>query len=92
MLESYVLNSTATKHNMDDLAKEYLGVETIHYEDVAGKGAKQIGFQEVSIEQAAPYAAEDADITLQLHQVLYAKADTAAKIARVIYGNGSPAD
>ncbi|MGZ8181398.1 MAG: DNA polymerase I [Methylobacter sp.] len=73
MLESYVLNSTATKHNMDDLAKEYLGVETIHYEDVTGKGAKQIGFQEVSIEQAAPYAAEDADITLQLHQVLGAK-------------------
>ncbi|MCF7965128.1 MAG: DNA polymerase I [Methylobacter tundripaludum] len=73
MLESYVLNSTATKHNMDDLAKEYLGVETIHYEDVAGKGAKQIGFQEVSIEQATPYAAEDADITLQLHQVLSAK-------------------
>ncbi|MCK9621755.1 MAG: DNA polymerase I [Methylobacter sp.] len=73
MLESYVLNSTATKHNMDDLAKEYLGVETIHYEDVAGKGAKQIGFQEVPIEQAAPYAAEDADITLQLHQVLYGK-------------------
>ncbi|MDP1774598.1 MAG: DNA polymerase I [Methylobacter sp.] len=73
MLESYVLNSTATKHNMDDLAKEYLGVETIHYEDVAGKGAKQIGFQEVPIEQAAPYAAEDADITLQLHQVLAAK-------------------
>ena len=73
MLESYVLNSTATKHNMDDLAKEYLGVTTIHYEDVAGKGAKQIPFQEVSIEQAAPYAAEDADITLQLHQVLMAK-------------------
>jgi DNA polymerase-1 len=73
MLESYVLNSTATKHNMDDLAKEYLGVETIHYEDVAGKGAKQIPFQEVALEQAAPYAAEDADITLRLHQVLYAK-------------------
>lgn len=73
MLESYVLNSTATKHNMDDLAREYLGVDTIHYEDVAGKGAKQIGFQEVPIEQAAPYAAEDADITLQLHQALNAK-------------------
>ncbi len=73
MLESYVLNSTATKHNMDDLAKEYLGVTTIHYEDVAGKGAKQIPFQEVTIEQAGPYAAEDADITLQLHQVLMAK-------------------
>jgi len=73
MLESYVLNSTATKHNMDDLAKEYLGIDTIHYEHVAGKGAKQIGFQEVSIEQAAPYAAEDADITLQLHRVLSEK-------------------
>ncbi|WP_262967097.1 DNA polymerase I [Methylobacter psychrophilus] len=73
MLESYVLNSTATKHNMDDLAKEYLGLTTIHYEDVAGKGAKQIPFQEVTIEQAAPYAAEDADITLQLHQVLMTK-------------------
>ena len=73
MLESYVLNSTATKHNMDDLAKEYLGVTTIHYEDVAGKGAKQIPFQEVTLEQAAPYAAEDADITLRLHQVLMAK-------------------
>ena len=73
MLESYVLNSTATKHNMDDLAKEYLGVTTIHYEDVAGKGAKQIPFQEVAIEEAAPYAAEDADITLQLHQVLMTK-------------------
>jgi len=73
MLESYILNSTATKHNMDDLAKEYLGVTTIHYEDVAGKGAKQIPFQEVSLEQAAPYAAEDADITLRLHQVLMAK-------------------
>ncbi|MDD2658905.1 MAG: DNA polymerase I [Methylococcales bacterium] len=73
MLESYVLNSTATKHNMDDLAKEYLGVATIHYEDVAGKGAKQIPFQEVSLEQAAPYAAEDADITLRLHHVLMAK-------------------
>ena len=73
MLESYVFNSTATKHNMDDLAKEYLGVETIHYQDVAGKGAKQIGFQEVPIELAAPYAAEDADITFQLHNRLIAK-------------------
>jgi DNA polymerase-1 len=71
MLESYVLNSTATKHNMDDLAKEYLNITTIHYEDIAGKGAKHIGFQKVPIEQAAPYAAEDADITLQLHQMLY---------------------
>lgn len=73
MLESYVLNSTATRHNMDDLAKEYLGVTTIHYEDITGKGVKQISFQEVPIEQAAPYAAEDADITLQLHQTLITK-------------------
>ena len=73
MLESYVLNSTATKHNMDDLAKHYLGMETIHYEDVAGKGAKQIGFAEVSIEKASEYAAEDADITLRLHQTLAEK-------------------
>ena len=73
MLESYVLNSTATRHNMDDLAKEYLGVTTTHYEDITGKGVKQISFQEVPIEQAAPYAAEDADITLQLHQTLITK-------------------
>jgi len=71
MLESYVLDSTRTKHNMDDLAKVYLNRETIHYEDVAGKGAKQIGFSEVSIEEAGPYAAEDADITLALHQTLF---------------------
>ncbi|WP_394752036.1 DNA polymerase I [Crenothrix sp.] len=73
MLASYVLNSTASKHNMDDLAKHYLGVDTIHYHDVAGKGAKQIPFKEVNIEQAGPYAAEDADITLRLHEVLSAK-------------------
>ncbi len=73
MLESYVLNSTATKHNMDDIAKAYLGLTTIHYEDVAGKGAKQIPFQEVTIEQATPYAAEDANITLQIHQALLPK-------------------
>ncbi len=73
MLESYVLNSTATKHNMDDIAKHYLGVDTIHYEDVTGKGAKQIPFQEVGIEQASEYAAEDADISLQIHELLIAK-------------------
>lgn len=71
MLESYVLNSTATRHDMDSVARRYLGVETIHYEDVAGKGAKQIGFDAVPLEQAAPYAAEDADITLRLHNVLW---------------------
>ncbi|MBE0469666.1 MAG: DNA polymerase I [Methyloprofundus sp.] len=73
MLESYVIDSTRTKHNMDDLAQVYLNRHTLHYEDVAGKGAKQIGFAEVPIEQAAQYAAEDADITLALHQVLAPK-------------------
>jgi DNA polymerase-1 len=73
MLESYVLNSTATRHNMDALAEKYLGQKTIHYEEVAGKGAKQIGFDQVAIEIAAPYAAEDADITLRLHRQLFPK-------------------
>ena len=70
MLESYVLNSIATRHNMDDLAKFYLHKETIHYEDVAGKGARQITFDQVDVEQATAYASEDADITLQLHECL----------------------
>jgi DNA polymerase I len=70
MLASYIVNSTASRHDMDTLASNYLGIETIHYEDVAGKGAKQIPFNQVSIEDAAPYAAEDADIVLKLHRVL----------------------
>ncbi|HET8709866.1 MAG TPA: DNA polymerase I [Spongiibacteraceae bacterium] len=73
MLESYVLDAVGTRHDMDSLALKYLGVETIHYEDVAGKGAKQIGFSQVAIDVAAEYAAEDADITLQLHQALWPK-------------------
>ncbi|MDJ0904425.1 MAG: DNA polymerase I [Woeseiaceae bacterium] len=73
MLESYVLNSVATRHDMDSVARHYLGRETIHYEDVAGKGAKQLTFNEIDIETAAPYAAEDADITLQLHETLWSK-------------------
>ena len=71
MLESYVLDSTASRHDMDSLAKKHLGHETIHYEDVAGKGAKQLSFNEVPVEVAAPYAAEDADITLKLHESLW---------------------
>jgi DNA polymerase I len=71
MLESYVLNSVATRHDMDSVAKLYLGVDTIKYEDVAGKGAKQIGFDQVAVETAATYAAEDADVTLQMHQALW---------------------
>ncbi|MBT8079442.1 MAG: DNA polymerase I [Gammaproteobacteria bacterium] len=73
MLESYVLNSVATRHDMDSVAGHYLGVTTIHYEDVAGKGAKQLTFNQVDLEQAAPYAAEDADITLQLHKHLWSE-------------------
>jgi DNA polymerase I len=73
MLESYVWNSVASRHDMDSLAQLYLGVTTIKYEDVAGKGAKQIGFDQVAVEIAANYAAEDADVTLQLHQALWSK-------------------
>ena len=71
MLESYVLDSTATRHDLDSVAKKYLGVDTIHFEDVAGKGASQIGFDQVAVDKAADYAAEDADITLRLHRVLW---------------------
>lgn len=71
MLQSYVLDSTASRHDMNSLAEKYLGRTTIHFEDVAGKGKKQLTFNEIEIEQAAPYAAEDADITLQLHQTLW---------------------
>lgn len=69
MLQSYVLESHRT-HNMDDLAMRHLGLEAIHFEDVAGKGAKQVPFNQVTVETASNYAAEDADITLQLHQTL----------------------
>jgi DNA polymerase I len=71
MLESYVWNSVATRHDMDSTAQKYLGIETIHYEDVAGKGAKQIPFNQVPIERAAEYSAEDADVTLRLHRTLW---------------------
>ena len=71
MLESYVLNSVASRHNMDDLAQHYLNKSTIKFEEIAGKGKAQKTFNQIALEQAAPYAAEDADITLQLHQTLY---------------------
>ena len=71
MLESYVLDSTATRHDMDSLALKYLGQKTIHFEDVAGKGAKQLTFNQVKVEEAGPYAAEDADVTLRLHSALW---------------------
>jgi DNA polymerase-1 len=81
MLESYVLNSTATRHDMDSMAKHYLGLDTIHFEDVAGKGAKQIGFNQVSIERAAEYSAEDADVTLRLHRTLWPRLERTPKLA-----------
>jgi DNA polymerase-1 len=71
MLESYVLDSTATRHDMDSLALKYLGQKTIHFEDIAGKGSKQLTFNQIRLEEAGPYAAEDADITLRLHQALW---------------------
>lgn len=71
MLESYVLDSASNNHDMDSLALKYLGWRTIQYEDVAGKGAKQIPFDQVAVAKAATYAAEDADVTLQLHQTLW---------------------
>ena len=73
MLESYVLNSVASRHNMDDLALKYLGISTVHFEDIAGKGARQLTFNQISIDRAGHYAAEDADITLQLHQALWSR-------------------
>jgi DNA polymerase-1 len=83
MLESYVLNSTGSRHDMDSLALKYLGYKTCKYEDVAGKGKGQINFSEVPIEQAAPYAAEDADITLRLHDVLWPRLREAPKLEKL---------
>ncbi|SHF35031.1 DNA polymerase I [Microbulbifer donghaiensis] len=70
MLESYVLDSTASRHDMDSLALKYLGEKTVHFEDIAGKGAKQLTFNQIELDKAGPYAAEDADITLRLHREL----------------------
>ena len=73
MLESYVLNSVATRHDMDSLADRYLGLKTVKFEEIAGKGKKQLTFNQIELEQAGPYAAEDADITLRLHQAIDAQ-------------------
>jgi DNA polymerase-1 len=83
MLESYVLDSTATRHDMDSLALKYLGRSTTHFEDVAGKGARQITFDQVGLEEAAPYAAEDADVTLALHGVLWPKLQAESSLEKV---------
>ncbi len=83
MLESYVLNSVASRHDMDSAAERYLSIRTIHYEDVAGKGAKQIPFSQVDVERATEYAAEDADVTLRLHRVLWPQIEAVPALARV---------
>jgi DNA polymerase-1 len=83
MLESYVWNSTATRHDMDSAAEKYLGIRTIHYEDVAGKGARQIPFSQVPIDKAAEYSSEDADVTLRLHEVLWPRIEAVPALKSV---------
>ena len=83
MLESYVLNSVGSRHNMDDLALKYLGVSTVHFEDIAGKGAKQLTFNQIEIEKGGHYAAEDADITWRLHEVLWPRLQAEPSLADV---------
>lgn len=84
MLESYVLDSTATRHDMDSLAMKYLAASTTKFVDIAGKGAKQLTFNQIELEVAAPYAAEDADITLRLHQALWPKLEAALSLKSVL--------
>jgi DNA polymerase-1 len=83
MLESYVWNATATRHDMDSLARKYLGYETVKYEEVAGKGAKQISFSQVDLDTACRYAAEDADVTLRLHHALWPLLQTQPTLRKV---------
>ncbi|MGW8464003.1 DNA polymerase I [Pseudomonas sp. CLCA07] len=84
MLESYVLDSTATRHDMDSLALKYLNHTTTSFQDIAGKGAKQLTFDQISLELAGPYAAEDADVTLRLHQTLQEKLNTIPSLSKVL--------
>lgn len=84
MLESYVLNSTAGRHDMDSLALKYLGHSTISFEELAGKGAKQLTFNQIELEKAAEYAAEDADVTLRLHQTLWPQLAEQGGLAKVL--------
>ena len=83
MLQSYVLNPTATRHDLDSLALTYLGIKTVGYEEVAGKGARQVAFSQVDLARAAPYAAEDADIALRLHRVLWPRLQAEPKLRRL---------
>ncbi|SDN83203.1 DNA polymerase I [Vreelandella arcis] len=84
MLASYVLNSTATRHDMDSLALKYLGETTISFEEIAGKGAKQLTFNQIALEQAAPYACEDVDITLRLQETLRPQVEREGRLAEVL--------
>jgi len=86
MLESYIYNATATRHDMDSLATRYLGYTTIKYEQVAGKGAKQISFSQVDCDTACRYAAEDADVTLRLHHALWPKLEAEPSL-RAVYAD-----
>ena len=81
MLESYIYNSVAGRHDMDSLAKRLLDKDTVHFEDIAGRGARQLTFNQIALEQAAPYAAEDADITLQLHQTIWPGIESEGSLA-----------
>lgn len=83
MLQSYMLDAAGSRHDMDTLANKYLGVQTIKYTDVAGKGKAQLSFEKVPLEKAAPYAAEDADITLQLHQHLWPQLEADKNLSRL---------
>ncbi|MGH8125264.1 MAG: DNA polymerase I, partial [Rhodanobacteraceae bacterium] len=83
MLESYALNATANRHDMDTLAKRWLDYDTVHYEDVAGKGAKQISFSQVDLDTACRYAGEDADITLRLHHALWPQLESQPGLKKV---------
>ncbi len=83
MLESYVLNSSGNRHDMDTLARKYLAIDTLRYEDVVGKGAKQIPFSQLDVQRAADYAAEDADVTLRLHNALWPKLESEPKLHEV---------
>ncbi|MFC7158909.1 5'-3' exonuclease H3TH domain-containing protein [Pseudidiomarina halophila] len=84
MLASYVFNSVASRHDMDSLSLQYLGHRPISFEDVAGKGAKQLTFNQIGLEQAAPYAAEDADVTLRLHEKLWAAVNDVPSLMKVL--------
>lgn len=84
MLESYVLNSVGSRHDMDSLAQKYLNHQTISFEDIAGKGAKQLTFNQIELDKAAEYAAEDADVTLQLHQQLWPQLQAEGRLSEVL--------